>query len=189
MPSYWILLCVCCFLTQDGTYEIHSHEDFYFFHCCCFGQFCSHNECSQWGFFRIGFFEKALSIWGSLASASNTSGAPVDPSLDRPYKGRLIGKLRSVKQSKDSPNVGVSFVISGTIYAVDDKLLYMDKFTYDGGLSGLLPEQKNPLLYHCIDTVTDTFSLLWKVPWIFKEKNHSRFRKISSWKEMVLNCQ
>ncbi|GAU92706.1 hypothetical protein RvY_04754 [Ramazzottius varieornatus] len=65
-------------------------------------------------------------------------GAPSKSAVtDRPYKGRLIGKFREVKKDNadPSPTVGAAFKVSGSLYAVDDKLLYIDKFTYDGGIS------------------------------------------------------
>ncbi|OQV16373.1 putative Protein Skeletor, isoforms B/C [Hypsibius exemplaris] len=72
---------------------------------------------------------------GAGSPFTTTSGSTTGS--DRPYKGRLIGQLQTLKKKSSSPSEGASFVISGTIYAVDDRLLYVDKFTFDGGVQGL----------------------------------------------------
>ncbi|XP_055337673.1 protein Skeletor, isoforms B/C-like isoform X2 [Paramacrobiotus metropolitanus] len=55
---------------------------------------------------------------------------------ERPYKGRLIGKLKQIKKG-ELPNQAPAFRISGTLYAVDEQLLYIHDFVYDAGIPGM----------------------------------------------------
>lgn len=54
---------------------------------------------------------------------------------DRPYKGNLIGKFQQLKKG-ETPNLAPNFRVSGTLYAVDEQLLYIHEFIYDGAFPG-----------------------------------------------------
>ena len=89
---------------------------------------------SSW-LIKICIFEFAVCLAQDVTDVSGvTQSTPAK--TDRPYKGRFIGKFREVKKENVVPTAGAAFKVSGSVYAVDDKLLFIDKFTYDGGISG-----------------------------------------------------
>lgn len=55
--------------------------------------------------------------------------------LDGPYKGRLIGALQQLRKG-EMPNQAPKFRVAGTLYAVDEQLLYLHQFIYDAAIAG-----------------------------------------------------